>query len=176
MSKKCSEYPRLDSEIDANSASNGSHPPATETSTPLSCPSPETSSASRLLDALWRSRDCSHQIGILDRQTNKFKNLPVNGVADAVSQALKLSSVGHEVYFACAEYLTPDSRAAANASGSCGFWLDIDCGEDKAAAGKGYPTVDNADAALTQFCKDAGLPLPTHIVHSGGGLHAVLGR
>jgi hypothetical protein len=123
-----------------------------------------------LLGALWRSSDNVHQIGVLDRQ-KRFKNLPVDGVADAVEQAQKLSSEGTEVYFACAEYLTPDSRKAANASGACAFWMDIDCGEDKAAAGKGYATVEDAEDALRKFCEDAGLPQPTHIVHSGGGLH-----
>jgi hypothetical protein len=77
-----------------------------------------------------------------------------------------------ETYFACAEYLTPDSRAAVNTSGAYGLWMDIDCGEDKVAAGKGYATVEEAEVALSKFCKDAGLPKPTHIIYSGGGLHA----
>ena len=121
--------------------------------------------------ALWRSPDRRHQLGTLDRQTNKFKNLPVKDAADAAAQALQLSSAGREVYFACAEFMTPESREAVNTSGACGFWMDVDCGEEKVAAGKGYPAVDDAEAALSQFCKDAGLPLPTHIVNSGGGLH-----
>ena len=125
-----------------------------------------------LLGAMWRSTDLCHQLGILDRQNNRFKNLPVDGVDDAVAQALKLSSEGTEIYFACAEYLTPNSRTAANASGAWAFWMDIDCGDDKAAAGKGYATIEDAEIALSKFCKDARLPQPTHIVHSGGGLHA----
>jgi len=125
----------------------------------------------RLLDAMWRSHDRVHQIGMLDRQNHKFKNLPVSGVAVAIAQALKLSSQGTEVYFACAEFQDPNSRAAANVSGAFAFWLDIDCGEDKAAAGKGYASVNDAEEALIKFCTDAGLPKPTHIVHSGGGLH-----
>ena len=126
----------------------------------------------RLLDALWRSPDRFHQIGTLNRQNGRFNNLPVDGVTDAVEQALKLSSEGKEAYFACAEYLTSDSREASNASGAYAFWMDIDCGEDKAAAGKGYATVKDAEEALRKFCQDAGLPKPTHIVHSGGGVHA----
>jgi putative DNA primase/helicase len=125
----------------------------------------------RLLTALWPSPERVHQIGILDRQTHRFKNLPVKDAADAIAQAQKLSSAGHEAYFACAEYLTPDSRAAANATGASGFWLDIDCGEGKAATGKGYATVDHAVEALRQFCTNAVLSKPTHIVHSGGGMH-----
>jgi hypothetical protein len=132
---------------------------------------PANPSGNLLLGAMWRSPDLCHQLGTLDRQ-KRFKNLPVDGVDDAIVQAVKLSSEGIDVYFACAEYQTPDSRAAANASGAYSFWMDIDCGEDKAAAGKGYATVEEAEEALRKFCKDAGLPQPTHIVHSGGGLHS----
>jgi hypothetical protein len=172
MSKISSNSPRSISTIDAKlikvpSVSSSSE--AQERS-PVS-QQPANSVDERLLDAMWRSPDLFHQIGILDRQYNRFKNLPVDGATDAVAQAQKLSSEGAEVYFACAEYLTPDSRVAANASGAWAFWADIDCGEDKAAAGKGYATVEEAEVALSKFCKDAGLPKPTHIIHSGGGLH-----
>jgi hypothetical protein len=87
---------------------------------------------------MWRSPDRSHQIGVHDRKNKIFKNLPANNVTVAVRKALKLSNEGTEVYFACAEYLKPDSRVAANASGAWAFWMDIDCGDDKVAAGKGY--------------------------------------
>jgi hypothetical protein len=127
--------------------------------------------AVQLLQALWRTPYLHHQIWIWNRQSNRFQNIPVTDAADAVTQALKLSNEGAEVYFACAEYLTPDNRTAANASGAYAFWMDADCGEDKAAAGKGYPSPEAAEDALAQFCKDAGLPEPTHIVHSGRGLH-----
>jgi hypothetical protein len=111
----------------------------------------DLSPGERLLATMWRSPDCFHLIGVLNRKTNKFQNLPVDGAADAVAQALKLSRDGAEVYFACAEYLTPHSREAANAAGACAFWMDIDCGEDKAASGKGYSTVQGAEEALTQY-------------------------
>ena len=176
--------PRPVSEIDAKSVRIGSNPPATNNSnTPIGT-SPEAQERSpvdyhpanppgyRLLDALWRSPDRFHQIGVWYPQRKKFKNLPVNDVADAVAQALKLSSEGVETYFACAEYQTPDSRTAANASGACAFWCDIDCGKGKAAAGKGYATANDAEDALIDFCNDTGLPNSTHLVYSGGGLHA----
>ena len=170
---------------DPKSVCIGNQSPATETGDPPIGTSPEAEAHERspvsqqpatpagnpLLEAMWPSTDRFHQIGILDRQNKRFKNLPVKDAADAVAQALKLSSEGTEVYFACAEYLTPDSRVAANASGAWGFWMDIDCGEEKAAAGKGYATVEEAEDALTKFCQDAGLPGPTFIIHSGGGLH-----
>lgn len=130
-----------------------------------------TSTGCPLLYGLWRSPDRINQIGTLDRQTKKFKNRHVSSVSVAVSRALEYSAAGIEVYFACAEYSTSNSRNAANASGAWGFWMDIDCGDKKDSAGKGYPTEDDALLALKKFCKDAGLPAPTHIVSSGGGLH-----
>ncbi|TRZ99006.1 MAG: hypothetical protein D4R84_02725 [Rhodocyclaceae bacterium] len=134
--------------------------------------SPDAFSSSRqLLSALWRSPDQLHQIGALDRQTANFKNIAVSGVAEAVRQALALSAAGVEVYFACAEYQDPGSREAVNASGASAFWLDIDCGEEKAAGGKGYVTLGDAEVAIRQFCKDVGLPEPTFFVSTGGGLH-----
>ena len=110
-----------------------------------------------LLAAIWRTPDLYHQLGSLNRQNNKFSNLLVGVVADAISQAQKLSSEGNEVYFACAEYLTPDSRVAANAYGACGFWMDIDCDEYKAAAGKGYAKVKDAKEALIEFSEGLAL-------------------
>lgn len=124
-----------------------------------------------LLSVLWRS-DRIHQIGTLDRQTKKFKNLHVHSVGAAFDRACELSGAGDETYFACAEYATPNSRIADNASGAFAFWLDIDCGEDKATSGKGYATEADARNALEQFCSNAGLPQATHIVFSGAGLHA----
>jgi|GEM_PF-2442170 len=125
----------------------------------------------KLLNALWRG-DRIYQIGTLDRQTKKFKNLHVYSVPVALELASKLSDAGTETYFACAEYSTPNSRIASNATGAFAFWLDIDCGEDKARSGKGYATEADARIALEQFCRKAGLPQPTHIVFSGAGLHA----
>ncbi|MFO7459465.1 MAG: hypothetical protein R6X07_02495, partial [Desulfatiglandales bacterium] len=108
---------------------------------------------------------------MMDRQTKQFTNIPVKGALDAAERAHKLSDAGMDVYFGCAEYETPDSRTASNASGAWGFWMDFDCGEAKAEAGKGYPTPEVAKQAISTFCSDTGLPAPTHDVDSGGGLH-----
>lgn len=95
----------------------------------------------------------------------------MKGVEEAVHKALELSSQGFDTYFAVAEYVTPDNRTAANVSGAWGFWMDVDCGEEKAKAGKGYPNEDAAIKATKAFCKGVGLPEPTYIVYSGSGLH-----
>lgn len=127
--------------------------------------------AHSFLSAFWSSANLSHQIGTLDRPTGKFKNIPVSIIDDALARAFSLSKSGTETYFACAEYINSRSRTAANVAGASAFWMDIDCGEDKAKAGKGYVNEAVAEEALIQFCKKADLPAPTHIVLSGGGLH-----
>jgi KaiC/GvpD/RAD55 family RecA-like ATPase len=50
------------------------------------------------------------------------------------------------------------------------YWLDIDCGQDKATSGKGYETKDMALGALKGFCSRIGLPDPL-VNDSGGGIH-----
>ena len=127
--------------------------------------------ATTLLKSLWRSDNLVHQISYQNRQPKQFKNEPVIDVNDAVTKAFANSDAGLESYFAMAEYGTAESRTAANVSGANGFWMDIDVGEVKAAAGKGYRTIEEAEAALVKFCKDSRIPLPTHFVNSGGGLH-----
>jgi hypothetical protein len=125
----------------------------------------------KLLCKLWPTPNLFHQIGTLDQQSKQFKNRPVNGIADAVSQAHSLSNSGLDAYLAPAEFATPDNRQTSNVEGAFGFWVDIDCGEVKAAAGKGYTTEEVARAAVQMFCKTTGLPPPTFIVLSGSGLH-----
>lgn len=134
-------------------------------------PSPPAE-ASTLLAALWRSANSIHQVGKLDRATGKFRNLHVQDVISAVARAQTISAERKDAYFACAEYITPNSRIATNVSGAFAFWLDIDCSEDTFTSGKGYATEADARDALEQFCRSAGLPQATHIVSSGAGLHA----
>ena len=124
----------------------------------------------QLLDALWRTPNQYHQIGVLDAKSNKFNHLQVKDAAEAIAQAFALSRAGKNTYFACAEYLSSDNRTAANVIGAWAFWVDIDVGPDKAA--KGYVTIEDAKTALLEFCKRAGIPEPTHLVASGSGIHA----
>lgn len=63
------------------------------------------------------------------------------------------------------KYRVPENRADAKS-----FWLDIDCGEDKAAKGKGYATQKDAAKAVVAFAKQIGWPTPM-MVSSGYGLH-----
>jgi P4 family phage/plasmid primase-like protien len=123
-----------------------------------------------LLSCLWRSADRVHQLTIKDAR-GTFRNVAVNGVPGAVLFAFNESAAARDLYFACAEFETADTRTAANAHCAWALWLDIDCGADKAASGKGYASPEQAEAALTDFCTAAQLPEPTHVVNSGAGLH-----
>lgn len=96
-------------------------------------------------------------------------------LADAV---LQINSQGKEAYFALGRF-DPHKTDKGNPGrqgeyvrGVKAFWLDIDCSEDKAAAGDGYLTQRAGFDALLKFVSDCGLPEPTHLVDSGGGIHA----
>lgn len=124
-----------------------------------------------LLAALWRSPDLCHQVGVLDRTSGHFSNLPVSNIGDAINRAAASSAAGNDAYIACAEYATPYNRTAANASAAWAFWLDIDVGESKTAQGKGYATNEEAQQAVEKFCMGTDMPRSTHQVGSGSGLH-----
>jgi len=91
---------------------------------------------------------------------------------DAMASAVEwFERSGHTVYHACGAFHTEASRQAENAAHFRSFFLDLDCGPQKAIEGKGF--VDKAAAynALRKFCKKLDLPKPT-IIDSGGGFHA----
>lgn len=80
-----------------------------------------------------------------------------------------------DVYFGVAKFATDENRKKENVLNLKAFWLDLDCGPDKAAAApgerpKGYATKRDAAEALSSFCESTGLPTPT-MVDSGGGIH-----
>ncbi len=129
------------------------------------------SSASKFLNLMWRSDDSAHFISIRDPKNGSFRNQPVANVAIAVQQAKEYSRKGMDVYFACAEYKSAESRKKENVAAAWALWVDIDCADDKANAGKGYRTIEEAEQALVAFCMSADIPLPTHRVLSGGGWH-----
>ena len=87
------------------------------------------------------------------------------------------------VYHACASYKAPSYdtvdlegkrkrkfRGQPNWDKAKSLWCDVDCGEDKAAEGKGYATKGEAAKLIHEFCTEKALPQPL-IVDSGGGIH-----
>ena len=89
----------------------------------------------------------------------------------------KFLAAERNVYFGCAKYETGENRKKENAKYFKAFWMDIDCGADKAVpdptTGKVDGYIDQATglAELQRFCKTIGLPRPT-LVNSGRGIHA----
>lgn len=148
-------------------SSHSASPPTSPVAAELSIVSP----VSKFLNAMWRSDKCVRFVSTRDPKSGSFRNHPVANADVAVQLASEYSSKGMEVYFACAEYKTTESRKESNVAWSNGFWFDIDVGDDKADAGKGYRTVEEAERALTAFCITANLPQPTFTVLSGSGLH-----
>lgn len=93
------------------------------------------------------------------------------------AKVIELSDAGRDVYFALAKFKSDESRTKENVQTLKSFWLDIDCGEAKAAVneetGKPDGYIDQATAIqeLVKFCELVGLPTPL-LVNSGRGIHA----
>lgn len=93
------------------------------------------------------------------------------------SAILSTDATCGELYFALARYkphTTPKGnpgRQASYATAVKAFWLDIDCSPEKAASGDGYQNQKEAAAAFSIFLSECGLPKPTIMVSSGGGIH-----
>lgn len=89
---------------------------------------------------------------------------------EALLEATKrFDETGHDTYFACHSF-TQENRMQVYAHRVRSFYLDIDCGIEKAEAGKGYETKSDALVALKEFCAAIDLPVP-YIIDSGRGLH-----
>ncbi len=89
-------------------------------------------------------------------------------------QAIKtFLSERRDVYFALATFKDPNApkpRAQENVVRIKSLWIDIDCGEEKAKALKGYLDKEAALLALEEFLIKTKLPEPA-LVDSGGGIH-----
>lgn len=92
------------------------------------------------------------------------------------TQAAAWVAQKRNVFFGLAKYNTDTNRTKDNVKTLKAFWLDIDCGKDKAKEDpvtgrpKGYIDQTAGLRALREFCTLIGLPKPI-IVNSGRGLH-----
>ena len=114
-----------------------------------------------------------------------------DGIAHKAYESLELMAQAIEsydaqsnliVYHACCSYKAASYEAEVNGETKTkyrgsqnwnktkSFWVDIDCGEDKAAEGKGYLNKTEAAKAIIGFCRTHQFPDPM-LVDSGGGLH-----
>ena len=104
---------------------------------------------------------------------NGFFQKAFTSKSDAITQGLEWSTLGRDVYFAVGSVSSLGDFAKRNSASMHSFrsfWIDVDCGEDKAAGGKGYATQDDGKLAVSAFRKALGLPAPI-VVNSGYGWH-----
>jgi len=105
-----------------------------------------------------------------------FKNTPHADISKLAANVERIANNGDDAYFALAQFKEKvyfderrqrwRRRTADNATRCRSFWVDIDCGQNEE-----YQTHKEAAQALASFVSKTGLPAPTHVVNSGGGLH-----
>ncbi len=104
---------------------------------------------------------------------------PFHSLETMADALIKMDAGDWTVYHACASYKADfieingkkKYRVEPNWNKAKAFWVDLDCGEEKAAEGKGYLTKCEAMSAMKEFCDSTGFPKPFY-VDSGNGLHA----
>jgi len=87
---------------------------------------------------------------------------------DEVLQAARQLALQNDFYFCLtSQQEGGGKREADNAVAARSLFIDVDVGPKKF-----YKTVEDAMEALLVFCKKTGMPKPSAVVLSGGGLHA----
>lgn len=104
---------------------------------------------------------------------------PFTSLETMAEAIVKMDAGDWTVYHACGSYKQEFVEVAGkkkyriepNWDRAKAFWVDLDCGEDKAAEGKGYLNKREAATAMKEFCDKTGFPKPFY-VDSGNGVHA----
>lgn len=96
-------------------------------------------------------------------------------IEEVEAEADRLVAQSADAFFACGRFTTDENRDADNCGWLQSFFLDIDCGEDKAKPDKhgrikGYIDQPTGLQALKDLCKTLNLPRPS-LVNSGRGWH-----
>ncbi len=108
---------------------------------------------------------------VAEHSPGAWDNWPVQSVEALATEIAEIYARGSDAFFALAGYATKEGgRKQTNVESLRAFWLDIDVGADKAARGKGYASIEDAERALRAFCTAATLQPPL-VVCSGYGLH-----
>ena len=119
-----------------------------------------------------------YYLALIDSVTKRTAHKVYTDLETMAREAMTLDKRKVNVYHACVAYKEPfievagkrKYRVAANQLSAKTFWVDMDCGEDKAAKGAGYLLQAEATRALIGFARTLGLPDPM-IVSSGYGVH-----
>ena len=109
-----------------------------------------------------------------------FRHKAFTTIPGAVDFIQQCDGQGATVYHACAAYKRAPykneqgrfvSRTMENWRAAKAFWIDVDCGADKAAEGHGYATQKEGAKAILEWCRKHDLPFPM-LINSGRGVHA----
>ena len=109
-----------------------------------------------------------------------FKHRGFMTIAAAADFVEQCDEQGATVYHACAAFKRAPykneagkfvTRTQENWRAAKAFWVDVDCGADKAAEGHGYATQKEAAQVLLKWCHTKELPFPM-LINSGRGVHA----
>jgi hypothetical protein len=134
-----------------------------------------------MLQTLWANRPGRRcVVGIRGKKVSHFW---FDTTQEAMDKALELDGSGYNVFFSPALFdpskvearqaeINPKTgghytgREQAAVAALPALWLDMDCGE-----GKDYANQQEAAQTLAAWCQEGNVPLPTHVVSSGYGLH-----
>lgn len=123
--------------------------------------------------------DGTFYLALIERTSGKTVHKPFTDKAVMAKALEKLDQDERfNTYHACASYQNATVevdgkkkfRVPENWSRAKSFWIDLDCGEDKAAKGEGYLNKKEAITAVASFCKSHNVPMPM-FVDSGNGVH-----
>lgn len=125
-------------------------------------------------------------LALIDKASGRVAHKAYDSIEDMAAAVETYSKNPNiNVYHACAAYkeahvMVPDKkrpgelkkayRDPSNWLGAKAFWIDIDCGDEKAAKGDGYVNKRDGATAVVEFCRTTGFPAPM-MVDSGNGVH-----
>jgi len=97
----------------------------------------------------------------------KPKQVFVESIDEVSDYADAMVHKGYDAYFALANFQSDEGRTVSNAKELNSFFIDIDCGTNKA-----YADQTEGIEALQKFLASTDFTKPTVVVNSGRGLHA----
>jgi len=101
-------------------------------------------------------------------QNKKTNTIQFTNHADAINKIKPLIDNGQDIFISVANFKPgTNNRKAENVDFIGSFFIDIDCGENKA-----YKDQREALSSLKPIFKNKSFPKPSMVINSGGGIHA----